>query len=301
MNPNPAALALGLGLFSLAVLPVLSGCRTETHKAAYRLTDRAAYSLRYVAGLEGKAEGFGGSRHYDAQAKAHMAMKAVPDTAGGRMEVTLTADSISFQASDRDGYEGRYMVERLKRYKARLVLSATGQILALEEEPDLPPVDFSPLNFGRLLIYGMPAFPKEPLKPGSEWQVEQSLLDKFQPDSRIVKRYKVLGIRESTGGRLLECEVKLEAWLGEDLGSQEPVPEAGGPQVRGPDAGRAQPSLTGKGGMVFNLDRGVPVSSDLDLQGRFTSRVREGGGGDSANMVDLPLRLELRLKLGFGG
>jgi hypothetical protein len=237
----------------------------------------------------GKAEGFRGSRPYDSRTEATLRFKAVPDSAGGRIEVAFAADSITFEASDRDETERRYMEERLRRYKARMVLSTAGRVLALEEEPEPPPVEFSPLNIGRFLAVGMPAFPPVAVKAGSEWQVEQPLLDKFRPESRVVKRYRVEDIRETAEGRLLVCAVDVEAWLGEGPGA------AG----FGASGDTAISSLAGKGEAVFNLDRGVPVSSLIDLEGRFTSPIREGGA-DSGRVVDLPIRLGMRLDLRFG-
>lgn len=256
--------------------------------AAYRFADTTAYSVRFDAGLEGRAEGLRGSRPYSAASGARIAITAATDTASGRIELTLSADTLSFQASDRDGQEGAYMEERLKRYRARLVLARSGQILALEEEPDLPPLEFSPLNFGRFIAYGLPAFPAMAVKVGTEWQVDQPLLDKFHPDSRVVKRYRAQAIRETPAGRLLECKVEIAAWLEEGLAA--PASESA--------AGGAQPTLTGGGEAVFNLDRGIPVSSDLELEGRFMSRIG-GGATDSSSQMDMPLRLTLRLSLRF--
>jgi hypothetical protein len=258
--------------------------------ATYRFTADATYSISYQAVLSGKAEGFRGARAYDADARAGLLVKVDPDSSSGRIGLTVTADSIVYAASDRDAEEGRYMQERLRRYKARMVLSRTGQVLALEEEPDLPPVDFSPLNFGRFLAYGIPSFPREAVQAGSEWTTEQPLFDKFHPGSKVVKRYKVQGIRETPEGRLVECSVTLEAWLEDGLAS--PSARSAG------DSGT--PDLSGRGEAVFNLDRGQPISSTLELDGRFNSPIREGGT-DSGRVVDLPVRLGLRLDIRFGG
>lgn len=288
---RPASLSPGRALLlsaALALTSGFSGCRDEGHLAAYRFDDHAAYSVRYDAALEGRAEGFRGSRSYSSSSGARIAFTAATDSASGRIELTLSADTLSFRASDRDDQEGAYMEERLKRYRARLILGRSGQILILEEEPDLPPLEFSPLNFGRFIAYGLPAFPAMAVKAGSEWQVDQPLLDKFHPASRVVKRYRVQAIRETPAGRLLECKVDIAAWLEEGLAA--PVP--------GSAAGGDQPTMTGRGEAVFNLDQGIPVSSDLELEGRFVSRIKEGAT-DSAGHFDMPLRLTLRLALRF--
>lgn len=272
----------------LLALSLFAGCRQSSHTAAYRFSGEGAYSVRYEAALTGKAEDVRGARPYDAEAKATLSVKALPDSAAGRIELSLAADSVSYQASDRDNYEGRYMQERLRRYKAKMVLSSTGQVLSLEEEPDLPPVDFSPLNFGRFLAYGLPAFPKEAVKAGSEWTAEQPLLDKFHPGSKVIKRYKVRGVKETAEGRLLECAVTVEAWLEDGLG------------VRTSSGDSARPALSGRGETVFNLDRGLPVSAVLELEGHFITQVPDPAA-DSGRVKDQPVRLGLRLDLRFGG
>jgi hypothetical protein len=276
-------------LFAWVLLAFL-GCREPGHVAAYRFSSDRAYTIHYQAVLTGKAEGFQGSRAYGAAARAGLHVNAVQDSVSGRSELTVTADSIAFTASDRDPEEGRYMQERLRRYKAKMVVSRTGQVLALEEEPDLPPVDFSPLNFSRLLAYGLPAFPREAVRAGSEWTAEQPLLDKFHPASKVVKRYKVKAIRETPDGRLLECDVWVDAWLEDGLASSA-APAAG-------DSGTAD--LSGRGEVVFNLDRGQPLISTLELEGRFQSPVHEGVN-DSGRVLNKPVRLGLRLDLRFGG
>jgi hypothetical protein len=271
-----------------ALPPLVAGCRKEEgHHAAYRLADPASFEVRYEAALEAGADGFRAARDYGSLASARLSVAAEPDSATGSLRLALTADSIAFRASDRDEEESRYMVERLKRYKARLVITAAGRALALEEEPDLPPVDFSPLNFGRFLLYGLPAFPDTAIREGSEWRIEQPLLDKFHPGSRLVKTFRAAGIRQTPEGRVLECGMELEAWLGEDL-------DPGGAAASG---GTEKAALTGRGKVRFNLDKGTPIAADLDLTGRFLSRVRDGGGASE----DHPIRLELRLDLRFDG
>ena len=105
----------------------------------------------------------------------------------------------------------------------------------------------------------------------------------------MVKRYRVEEVRETGEGRLLICAVEVEAWLEEGPGT--PGSGAAGDSTR--------PVLSGKGEAVFNLDRGVPVSSRLDLEGLFTSPIRENGL-DSGRLVDQAIRLALRLDLQFG-
>lgn len=278
---------------ALALLSLLSGCIREEvgHRAAYRMSDSAAYAVRYEASLEAGADGFRAARDYGSRATARLSIAAGADPSAGSARLVLTADSIAFRASDRDEEEGRYMVERLKRYKARLAITAAGRVLALEEEPDLPPVAFSPLNFGRFLLYGLPAFPDTAIREGSEWRVEQPLLDKFHPGSRLVKTFRAGGIRQTPEGRVLECDMEVEAWLEEDL-----EPEEAGADGGAEKAGGA--TLTGHGRARFNLDRGEPVSSKLELTGRFLSRVQVGG--PEASPADHPIRLGLRLELRFG-
>lgn len=269
---------------------LLAGCREEGRLAAYR--PPAADSARtvvYEVSLEGEAEGFRGARAYSARAFARLDLKAAPETSEGRLDLVITADTVAFSASDRDGSEGLYMVERLRRYKARLALDPSGRMLALEEEPELPPVDFSPLNFGRFLAYALPAFPAAPVRAGDAWNIEQPLLDKFHPSSRVVKRFKAASIRESPAGRVLVCTVEMEAWLEEGLGAS--------PQGASAEAAPS-PALTGRGEAEFDLDRGRPLSSSLRLQGRLVSRLVEGPA-DSARTVDLPLRLGLQVDLRF--
>lgn len=275
----------------LAILAVFgfSGCREAGREAAYRFDPDQALAVRYQAVLTGKSDGFRAARGYEAMAKATFLLRAATDSASGRTELIMTADSIDYSASDRDPEESRYMRDRLIRYKAKISLARTGQVLALEEEPDPPPVDFSPLNFGRFLAYGLPAFPREAIHDGSTWISEQPLLDKFHPGSKVIKRYKVKAIRETAEGRLLECAVEVEAWLEDGLAS--PSAQAAGDS--------SLPDLSGHGETVFNLDRGLPISSTVELEGRFNSTVREGQG-DSGRVVDLPVRLGLKLDLSFG-
>lgn len=294
--PIPTRLSAPFLLAAAAVAAVLAGCNRSGGVAEYRFAGRdpagPGFPLRYEAVLEGRAEGLAGSKPYGSRASARLRFQTVPDSATGRIEAAFTADSVGFSASDRDAAETRYMEDRLRRYKARMVLSSTGRVLALEEEPEPPPVDFSPLNIGRFLAFGMPAFPSGPVQEGSEWQVEQPLLDKFHPASRVVKRYRVEEVRESGEGRLLLCSVEVEAWLESDLGTA-------GFGASGASGDSTRPALTGKGEAAFDLARGVPVSSRLDMEGRFVSQVRENGL-DSGRVVDRPIRLALRLDLQFG-
>lgn len=286
--PLPRVAAVRAALPAAAIIALLGGCREPGRPAGYRFAAGAAYTLRYEASLEAKAESFRGDRPYRAGASARLAFTAAPDSAAGRATLSLSADSVSIHASDRDAQESRYMEERLRRYRAEAVLSRTGQLLSVTEEPDLPPVEFSPVSFGRYLAYGMPALPVEVVAPGSEWTVEQALLDKFHPEARVVKHYRAEAVRQTSEGALLDCRVDMQVFLEEGLGGPGPGST--------PDSTR--PSLSGRGAAVFNLDRGLPVSSDLELEGRFTSPIQEGVS-DSSRVVDLPLILSLKLSLRF--
>jgi hypothetical protein len=295
-----SALVCLVRLACLALLAAgLAACRArEGHPVAYRFAADTTYSLRYEASLEGRAGGSRGDRPYRADASAGLSFTAVPDSAAGRVGLAFTADSVAFRASDRDEQESRYMEDRLRRYRAEVVLSRTGQLLALAEEPDLPPVELSPVSFGRYLAYGMPALPDGEVAAGSEWKVEQALLDKFHPEARVVKRYRAVAIRETPGGRRLDCRVEVEVFLEEGLAAR-------GPRSA---ADSARPGLTGRGETVFDLDRGLPVSSVLELEGRFATPVRQegeagkegAGASDSGRVVEVPIDLRLRLSLRFG-
>jgi hypothetical protein len=202
------------------------------------------------------------------------------DSAKGQIEIALAVDTLDFKAAERSPEEDAYMDGRLKKYRARIALSRTGQLLSLEEEPALPPVAFSPLAMGRWLAYALPAFPETALRQGKRWDITQSLLDKFHPDSRVVKHYTLSAIRETPEGDQAICLVEFEAWLDEDVG---------GPA--------AAPALKGSGKIVFNLEKGRPESASLELEGTF----REGPPRtpeDSARAAGGEARpLELREKV----
>ncbi|HKP95492.1 MAG TPA: hypothetical protein VJ385_07030 [Fibrobacteria bacterium] len=271
----------------LCVLLLLSSCEFRSRRAVWRLEAGVTYKLEYSAELRARADGSWGTGPYVSAARAGFSVRAVPDTSKGQIEVSLAADTLDYRSSERGPEEDQYMTGRLRKYKARISLSRTGQILSLEEEPGMPPVEFSPLNFGRFLAYALPAFPDAPIKKGSRWEIVQPLLDKFHPDSRLLKRFTLSAIRETPEGDLATCLVDLEAFLDEDLGSGENV---------------RKPSLTGSGQMVFNLASGRPVSADLELEGRFMSHPPgepADSSGSGSKPEALPLRLQEKLSLRF--
>lgn len=257
---------------------ILAACVFRSHRPAYRFDSGENFRVQYSVELKAKADGNWDAEPYASVAEAELSFRAVSDSSKGEIELTLAVDSLALRSSERGPEEDGYMAGRLKKYLAKMVITRTGQVLSLDEEPSLPPVGFSPLNFGRFLIYSLPTFPDRPVKQGSRWEVTQSLLDKFHPDSRIVKRFALSAIRETPEGRLAVCLVELEAYLAEDLGDfGEPVTGAqtGSAEARkvSGDAGNPhKPSLTGRGNMVFNLDTGRPVSADLEMEGDFRRR-----------------------------
>lgn len=245
------------GILLALTAMLLAACVFRSHKPAYRFDSGTGYGVHYSAELKANADGNWGSNPYASVAEAEFSFRAVSDSTKGQIELSLVVDSLALRSSERGPEEDGYMAGRLKKYLAKIVISPTGQVLSLEEEPSLPPVDFSPLNFGRFLIYSLPSFPDRPLKQGARWEVTQSLMDKFHPDSRIVKRFALSAIRETPEGTLAICLVELEVFLAVDFG----------------DFGESElskdPSLAGRGNVVFNLDKGRPVSADLELEGDF--------------------------------
>jgi hypothetical protein len=267
-----------LSALALSAL-LLSACEFQSRRAAWRFDPGVTYKLHYAAELKARADGSWGAAPYVSAAESEFSFKASADTSKGQIEAILSADTLAYRSSERGPEEDQYMTGRLRKYRAKLTLSRTGQVLAMEEEPGLPPVEFSPLNFGRFLAYAWPAFPDAPIKKGSRWEINQSLLDKFHPESRVLKRFTLSTIRETPEGALAVCLVEMEAMLAEDLGDGETP---------------AKPTLTGRGQMVFNLDKGRPVSGEWELEGRFTSRLPQKSG-DSAQADPLPLRLQEKL------
>jgi hypothetical protein len=245
-----------------ACLAWLSSCEFSSRRAAWRLESGAKYKVSYSAELKAKADGSWGSSPYVSAAKAEFSTVAASDTSKGQLELAFAVDTLEYRSSERAPDEDEYMTGRLKKYKSKVALSRTGQVLSLEEEPGMPPVEFSPLNFGRFLAYVLPAFPDAPVKQGSRWEIVQPLLDKFHPDSRVIKRFTLSAIRETAEGDLATCLVEVEAYLDEDLGEK----------AKGDGDDAKKPTLTGSGQVVFNLAKGRPVSAEMDLEGRFLSR-----------------------------
>jgi hypothetical protein len=286
-------LPIALPLAACAAL--LSSCEFSSRKAVWNLDSGAEYKVRYSAELRAKAEGSWGSSPYVSAAQAEFSTVAASDTSKGQLELAFAVDTLEYRSSERAPEEDEYMTGRLRKYKSKLALSRTGQVLSLEEEPGMPPVEFSPLNFGRFLAYVLPAFPDAPIKQGSRWEIVQPLLDKFHPGSRVVKRFTLSAIRETAEGDLATCLVEVEAFLDEDLGNKE----------KGDGEAAKKPSLTGSGQIVFNLAKGRPVSAEMDLEGRFLGHPSQkpedpaSAGSDTAQAESLPLRLQERLSVRF--
>ena len=272
---------LPLLLASLSFLLLLSSCEFRSRRAAWHPSPGVTYKLRYSAETRAKAQGAWGQAPYLSAALAEFSVKASLDSAKSQIELALAVDTLDFKAAERSPEEDAYMDGRLRKYRAKLSLSRTGQALALEEEPALPPVDFSPLAIGRWLIYALPAFPDAPMRQGTRWDVSQSLLDKFHPDSRVEKHYTLSAIRETPGGDLAICLVVVEAWLGEDVGGA-----------------ASGPALKGSGKVVFNLRKGLPESAVLELEGRFR-RGPPRPAADSGAADPQPLELRENLELTF--
>lgn len=287
-----------IATLALASLLMVS-CEFQSRRITWRLDPAVTYKVRYTVELRAKAEGGWGSGPYVSVAEAGFSLRAVTDTAKAQIEATLSVDTLEYRSSERGPEEDAYMTGRLRKYRARTSLSRTGQLLAMEEEPGLPPVDFTPLNFGRFLAYAIPSFPDAPLKKGSRWETVQPLLDKFHPQSRIVKRFTLSAIRETPEGDLAVCLVEMDVYLTEELelshgGS--PGQDAGG--AVSPDSARLEPTLSGRGQMVFNLDKGRPVFTELEMEGRFLSRLPQKPG-DSTQPEILALKLQEKVGLAF--
>ena len=271
---------------SLRFLPaclclLLSSCEFRSHRIAWNPLPGVTFKLRYSAETRAKADGAWGSAPYVSAAQAEFSAKSSVDSAKGQIELAWAVDTLDFKAAERFPEEDAYMDGRLKKYRARILLSRTGQALALEEEPALPPVDFSPLAIGRWLAVALPAFPEAALRQGKRWDITQPLLDKFHPDSRVAKHYTLSAIRETPQGKLATCLVELEIWLDEDVG-----------------ADSAGPALRGSGKVVFNMDKGMPESAGFELEGRFRARSPQGAAG-SAHAAFRPLELREKLDLTF--
>lgn len=290
---------------SLAIVSLFTvSCEFQSRRVAWRFDPGVTYKVRYSVELRAKAEGSWGASPYVSVAQAGFSLRAVTDTAKALIEASLEVDTLEYRSAERGPEEDAYMTGRLRKYRAKTTLSRTGQLLSMEEEPGLPPVDFTPLNFGRFLAYAVPSFPDAPLKKGSRWEMVQPLLDKFHPESKVVKRFTLSAIRETPEGDMAVCLVEMDVYLTEDLA----VPPAGGAGQGGGGSSSADPdlaaqskpapALSGRGRMIFNLDSGRPVLTELELEGRFESRLPQKPG-DSTQPDTLPLRLQEKVKLAF--
>lgn len=276
MTPRiPHLLALSLSL-------LLGSCQFTSRRIAWAPAPGSDFKLRYSATTRVQAGASWESAPYVSSAEAVFSGKASVDPAKGEIALRLAADTLAFRADERDSAENAYMDGRLRSYRAGLFLSRTGQALSLEEEPALPPVAFSPLAIGRRLIYALPAFPETPLRQGKRWDVEQPLLDKFHPGSRVVKHYALSALRETPRGDLAVCLVEFEVWLDEDAGG-----------------GAGAPALKGSGKVVFNLDKGIPESASLVLEGRFRAAAPSGDSAQGAQAEAGDMELKENLEIAF--
>jgi hypothetical protein len=270
------------GLIGLGIL--VSSCEFKSYRFTYQGGKSIAKSLDYSAELEGKEVGSPGPGLYRTKVQARLWVTGSYDSTKSQWDYKFSMDSLAFVSSERAQDEDKYMQGRLRKYHSRLLLTKTGQILFLDEEPQLPPVEFSPLNFGRFIIYGLPAFPDAPIKKGECWESQQSLLDKFHPESRLHRRYCFLSLQETAYGRIAHFDMTLATRLEEDL--------------KAPKTDTA--SLKGKGKFVFNLDGGYPISTQIEVEGDFLTP--EGVGSNSPDSLPKPpmaLHLSLSLNLKF--
>ncbi len=264
-------------LFSLSLL-LLSSCELRSHRLAWQPEPGSRFKLRYSAETRARAGGAWDGRPYVSSVTAVFSVKADGDPSKGQIDLALAVDTLEFKADERSREEDAYMDGRLRKYRARLSLSRTGQALSIEEEPALPPVGFSPLAIARLLAYGLPAFPDAAMRQGKRWEITQPLLDKFHPDSKVVKRFALSALRGTPTGTMATCLFEIEGWLDEDVGAP------------------PGPALKGSGKTIFNLDKGLPESVSLEMEGRFQAGPGKASGDTASAPQERPI-LELKQKL----
>jgi hypothetical protein len=269
--------------FAALLFLLCSSCEFRSHRITWHPAPGAVFRIHYAAEMRAKAEGSWGAAPYVSAAQADFTVKTGVDSAKGQIDLALAVDSLDFKAADRSLDEEAYMDGRLRKYRGRISLSRTGQALALEEEPALPPMAFSPLAFGRWLAYALPAFPDAAMRQGKRWDILQPLLDKFHPDSRVAKHFTLSAIRETPTGEKAVCLVEFEAWLDEDVGSES-----------GPEA----PAIKGSGKIVFNIAKGIPESASLELDGHFRAGTAPGDSGRAA-AGDRQMQLREKVDLTF--
>jgi hypothetical protein len=248
----------------------LASCEFKTYRPVYRFDHKNEYRIEYSASLQGKEEGRLGGNRYQTSADAVFIVRESFDSAKGQVDLEMTIEHLEFHSAERAKDEDAYMTGLLRKYHTHLLATNRGQVLSMTEEPRLPPVEFSPLNFGRLLLYGLVTFPDTDLKVGGHWESEQSLLDSFHPGARLQRSFKLTAVRETPKGSIAEIEVVFDSVS----------------------------YLTGKGKLEFNLKTGHLIFSDLKMEGHFMGQTADKAT-DSSQFETLPLYLQESLHLHF--
>ncbi len=271
-----------MGLFVLTGLTGLIGCRFNTYQTEYRFHSGPSFAVQFVAHLDVSA-GWGKAA-YSSDAQVYFSGRFSGDTAKSEWALDVAADSLRFASSERAPEEDKYMMGRLRKYHARLAMTKSGQSLALDEEPALPQVQFTPTNFGRFLAYALPVFPQGRFAVGDTWAFTQVALDKFHPDAHWTKRFKLLEVRETAHGRIAVLSVDLSGDFHDDVGEMQTGSEA---------------TVTGTGRAEFDLAAGRPLSTELEWHGSFTPQAGADSSGPTGKSPLAPMVLSERVSLHF--
>ncbi len=261
----------------------LASCEFKTYRLVYRFDHKNEYRIEYSASLQGNQEGRLGGHRYRTTADAAFIVRESFDSAKGQVDLGMTIEHLEFHSAERAKDEDAYMTGLLSKYHMHVLATNRGQVLSMTEEPHLPPVEFSPLNFGRLLLFALATFPDSDLKVGGHWESEQSLLDSFHPEARLKRSFKLTSVREATQGSIAEIEVGFMAFLEAGLGHS---------------PADSLSNLSGKGKMEFNLNTGHLILSDLRMEGHFMGQTADKAT-DSSQFETLPLYLQENLRLHF--